>query len=232
MVRSYVDTHWLTALFIIVTQVSLLVLASVCVSWYHSVLSACVRPTLSDPDPAVSALSHTFVSLCVYYIPWYVAGIWTIFPAHSCLCLLRCVCKFPTGRQINTLKHKPCHTAAHTFTYSQEFIQLLWSTCASHSKTVTWSKCTSVYQRKLGDLVGTRYRPETSARWFVIVKPGYAHRSSLANPRRDASSDPELTPKKSDYANHITTGMFQFSNRTATGSNNTWVSSGFSMKTA
>lgn len=43
-----------SALYINVSQVatvSLLVLASVCVSWYHSLVSMSVRPTHFDPDP-------------------------------------------------------------------------------------------------------------------------------------------------------------------------------------
>lgn len=49
-----------SALYINVTQVatvSLLVLASVCVSWYHSSVSMSVRPTHFDPDPVSLPLS-------------------------------------------------------------------------------------------------------------------------------------------------------------------------------
>lgn len=56
-----------SALSINVTQVamvSLLVSASVCVSWYHSLVSVSVRPTQSDPDP-VSLLFPTPLSLVV-----------------------------------------------------------------------------------------------------------------------------------------------------------------------
>lgn len=56
-----------SALSISVTQVamvSLLVSASVCVSWYHSLVSMSVRPTQFDPDP-VSLLFPTPLSLVV-----------------------------------------------------------------------------------------------------------------------------------------------------------------------
>lgn len=57
------------------------------------------------PWPCISPVSHTSVSRCLCVsvcivslnpqILWYVGGIWTIFPGHCCLCLARCVCKFP-----------------------------------------------------------------------------------------------------------------------------------------
>lgn len=76
---------------------------TVCVSWYHSLVSMAVRPTHFDPDP-VSLPFPTPLPLVVWalvcivspnpQIPWYVGGISTIFPGHRCLCLARCVCKF------------------------------------------------------------------------------------------------------------------------------------------
>lgn len=112
-----------------VAMVSLLVSASVCVSWYHSLVSVSVRPTQFDPDP-VSLLFPTPLScVCIVspnpQIPWYVGGISTIFPGHCCLCLARCACKFPHregDKHTHTVTHiyKPHHIAAHTL-YGEEF---------------------------------------------------------------------------------------------------------------
>lgn len=78
-----VCAHWDgPALSISVTQVamvSLLVLASVCVSWYHSLVSMSVRPTQFDPDP-VSPLFPTPLSL------------------NACVCVCQCVLSAQTPR--------------------------------------------------------------------------------------------------------------------------------------
>lgn len=107
-------------------MLSLLVSASVWVSWYHSLVSVSVRPT---PWPCISPISHTSV-LLVYCQPkpqisWYVGGISAIFPGHCCLCLARCVCKSPHregDKHTLTVTHiyKPHHIAAHTL-YGEEF---------------------------------------------------------------------------------------------------------------
>lgn len=109
-----------------VAMLSLLVSASVWVSWYHSLVSVSVRPT---PWPCISPISHTSV-LLVYCQPkpqisWYVGGISAIFPGHCCLCLARCVCKSPHregDKHTLTVTHiyKPRHIAAHTL-YGEEF---------------------------------------------------------------------------------------------------------------
>lgn len=109
-----------------VAMLSLLVSASVWVSWYHSLVSVSVRPT---PWPCISPISHTSV-LLVYCQPkpqisWYVGGISAIFPGHCCLCLARCVCKSPHregDKHTLTVTHiyKPRDIAAHTL-YGEEF---------------------------------------------------------------------------------------------------------------
>lgn len=109
-----------SALSISVTQVatvSLVVSASVCVSWYQSLVSMSVRPTHFDPDPVsppfptpLSAVVSALV--CIVspnpQIPWYGGGISTIFPGHRCLCLARCVCKFLHGEGDK-------HTGSHIY---------------------------------------------------------------------------------------------------------------------
>lgn len=109
-----------SALSISVTQVamvSLVVSASVCVSWYQSSVSMSVRPTHFDPDPVSppfpTPLSPVVSALvCIVspnpQIPWYGGGISTIFPGHRCLCLARCVCKFLHGEGDK-------HTGSHIY---------------------------------------------------------------------------------------------------------------------
>lgn len=109
-----------------VAMVSLFVSASVCVSWYRSLVSMSVRPTHFDPDP-VSLPFPTPLSLIVWVlvcivspnpqIPWYVGGISTIFPGHRCLCLARCVCKFLHGegdKHTASRIYRSHHMAART----------------------------------------------------------------------------------------------------------------------
>lgn len=93
------------------------------------------------PWPCISPVSHTSVSRCLCVcahvcvsvcivsqnpeIPWYVGGISTIFPGHCCLCLARCVSKFPHREgdkhtHAATVIYKPHHGAAHTL-YGEEF---------------------------------------------------------------------------------------------------------------
>lgn len=139
-----------SVLFINVTQVamvSLLVSASVCVSWYHSLVSVPVRPTQFDPDP-VSLLFPTPLSrMCIVsanpQIPWYVGGISTIFPGHRCLCLARCVCKFPNREgdkhtHAVTCIYKPHHIAAHTL-YGEEFAASHCPTLAQHPSSLSFN---------------------------------------------------------------------------------------------
>ena len=115
-----------SALSINVTQVatvSLLVSASVRVSWYHSLVSMSVRPTQFDPDPVSLLFPTPQPRVCIVsanpQIPWYVGGISAIFPGHRCLCLARCVCKFPHWKGDKhthgvTCIYKPRHMAVHT----------------------------------------------------------------------------------------------------------------------
>lgn len=112
-----------------VAMVSLLVSASACVSWYHSLVSVSVRPTQFNPDPVSLPFPTPLSCVCIVslnpQISWYVGGISAIFPGHCCLCLARCVCKFPHregDKHTLTVTHiyKPRHIAAHTL-YGEEF---------------------------------------------------------------------------------------------------------------
>lgn len=105
-----------TALSINVTQVamvSLLVSASVCVSWYHSLVSMSVRPTQFDPDP-VSLLFPTPLSLAVCVCQCVLSAQtprfsgmlveFRLFFQVTVVCALRGVSvNSYTGREINTL---------------------------------------------------------------------------------------------------------------------------------
>lgn len=120
-----------------VAMVSLLVSASVCVSWYHSLVSMSVRPTQFDPDP-VSLLFPTPLSLVVCVCQCVLSAQTPRFPGMlvefrlffqvTVVCALRGVSvNSHTGREINTLTvthiYKPHHVAAHTV-YGEE------STCS------------------------------------------------------------------------------------------------------
>lgn len=102
-------------------MVSLLVLASVCVSWYHSLVSMSVRPTQFDPDP-VSLLFPTPLSLVVRMVHQCVLSAQTprfpgmlvefrLFFQVTVVCALWGVSvNSHTGREINTL------TLSHAYT--------------------------------------------------------------------------------------------------------------------
>lgn len=91
-------------------MVSLLVSASVCVSWYHSLVSMSVRPTQFDPDP-VSPLFPTPLSLvvsvyCQPQTPRFPGMLveFRLFFQVTVVCALRGVSvNSHTGREINTL---------------------------------------------------------------------------------------------------------------------------------
>lgn len=101
-------------------MVSLLVSASVCVSWYHSLVSMSVRPTQFDPDP-VSLLFPTPLSLVVCVCQCVLSAQTPRFPGMlvefrlffqvTVVCALRGVSvNSHTGREINTF------TLSHTYT--------------------------------------------------------------------------------------------------------------------
>lgn len=111
------------ALFIIVSQVAgvlLFVSASVRVSWYHSLVSVSVRHTLVDPDPVSLLFPTPLPCMCIVSpnpeIPWYVGGISTIFLGHCCLCLARCVCKFPHRKRDKHSRTVKCTCKPHQMT--------------------------------------------------------------------------------------------------------------------
>lgn len=138
-----------SALSINVTQVatvSLIVSASVCVSWYHSLVSLSVRPTHFDPDPVSppfpTPLSPVVLALvCIVspnpQIPWYGGGISTIFPGHRCLCLARCVCKFLHGEGD---KHTGSHIyrSHHMTAHLCKRINSVRLSCLSASRIQSW----------------------------------------------------------------------------------------------
>lgn len=111
-------------------MVSLLVSASVCVSWYHSLVSMSVRPTQFDPDPVSplfpTPLSHTVgVCQCVLSVqtPRF-SGMLVesrLFFQVTVVCALRGVSvNSYTGWEINRTRtalciYKPHHTV-HTLT--------------------------------------------------------------------------------------------------------------------
>lgn len=88
-------------------------------------------------------------------IPWYVGGIWTIFPGHCCLCLTRCVCKFPhreADKHTHTVTciYKPCHMAARTL----------------YDGVITLANCPSGHLRFSTDTFG-----RLCVRWKLLSNP-------------------------------------------------------------